>query len=137
MNKKGDSELLGHYLVHFIIILIVIIGVSMFIFQFQNRAVLVEQYYASAIVGMINEAKAGESFTLDVHKASEIAYKNKVQLNKDNLFRIDNDKHELHVKLSKGAETVMPFYNKVKIEDMEIVFAEPVNVLKFKVDEYG
>ena len=137
MNRRGDSELLGHYLVHFIVILIVIIGVGMFIFQFQNRAVLVEQYYASAIVGIINEAQEGQSFTLDVQKASEIAYKNKVQLNKDNLFWIDNDKQELHVKLSKGAETVMPFYNKVKIKDMEVVFAEPVNVLKFKVVEYG
>jgi len=137
MNRKGDSDLLGHYLVHFIVIIVVIVGMSVFIFQFQNRAVLVEQYYASAIAGMINEASVGESFTLDVQKATEIAAKNNVALNKESLFWVDNDKHELHVKLSKGADSVVPFYNKVKVEGMEIVFADPVNVLKFGVVEYG
>ncbi len=119
---------------YIIIVIIFIVGIFLFVQNQQNGASIWEKYYAKEISKVINLAQPGDSITLDIHKATEIAQKNKLSSFSE-IFQFDNSNNELCVKLSLGRKTCYSYFNNVDINNIKIELGTPINILKFEVTE--
>jgi hypothetical protein len=118
------------------IILMVIFSAFLFVFvgQQKNGAGIWEDVYAKEIAQIINLAEPGDEISIDVHYATEVAKKNKVQDLKS-VIKFDNETKEVVVKLRKFGETRFSYFNNVEIVNSRIELGIPTNVLKFRIGE--
>ena len=142
MNRKGDegADFIWDNFIYIIALVILIGGTFLLINHYQNGAAIWEDYYAKEIVRIIDLGCPGDEITLDVHKATEIAKKNRV--NFDNIFILDNVKNEVCVKLSPGKITCYYFFNDVNVEEignglhLDFSYEDKVrNVYLFRIKE--
>lgn len=123
MNRKGDVEWGGDILkdpvVHLVLLALFVIGMLFFINSQASGAGIWEDYYAKEIVKAIDFSKGGGKICLDVHKATEVAKKNKVGSFSE-IFRIDNVKNEICVKLSRGKRTCFNYLNGVDVVNYDL-----------------
>ena len=132
MNKKGD--------VIWDNTIYLLIGIAFFAMTFYfvvsqgNGAGIWSRYYAKEVSKIINLAEPGDVIELDIHKATEIAQKNKIT-NFNGTFNFDNMKNELCLKLSSGRRTCYSYFNDVDIVDVKIEQGVPINILKFRIAE--
>src|SRR3989338_1982397 len=135
MNKRGASnEQIAGTAVYLIILSLFTIGMLLFVYQLSNRAALWEDDYAKEIVKIVNALKPGDEFTFDVHKATEVAKKNRLSM--DNIFIFDNAKNEICVKLSPGKKSCYSYFSEIEFST-EMKFGVPGNVLIIKAKEGG
>ena len=133
MNRKA-SETLWDNAIYFILAVIFFSGLMYYILNQKNGASIWEDYYAKEISRVINLAKPGDVITLDIHKATEIAQKNKLSSNSE-IFTFDNKNNEICVKLSLGRKKCYSYFNNVDIINQRIEFGVPINILKFDIWE--
>ncbi|RMD66722.1 hypothetical protein D6817_03530 [Candidatus Pacearchaeota archaeon] len=133
-GKRGASERLNDEVVFLIIFAVFIAVMVFYVGNRANNAAFWEDFYAKELAKMINLAKPGDEFRLDVHKATEIAQKNKVKSFSE-IFVFDNAKSEVCVKLSPGSAKCYSYFVKLDVVDEELELAAPKNMLKFKVIE--
>ncbi len=132
-NKKA-MDLVMQNALYVILVIIFVAGMFFFIQGQQNGASIWEKYYAKEISRVINLAQPGDSITLDIQKATEIAQENELQTFSE-IFQFDNINNEICVKLSLGRKSCYYYFNNVDIVNTQIELAVPENILKFKVIE--
>lgn len=139
MNKAGMGDLLMSNVIYLILLVVFLAGMLVFLWQYYQGAAVWEDYYAKEIVKVIDFSKAGDEIWLDVHKATEVAKKNRVKSFSE-IFEINNPENQVCVKLSKGRKTCYSYFNEVDIISPELKLAEgrdknenPVNLFYFKV----
>lgn len=133
MNKKADSNLLMRNVTYLILLAIFVVLIFLSIRQKANTAAIWEDYYVKEITKVIDLSKPGDNVTLNVQKATEIAFKNTV--GQSEIFRFDNLKNEICIKLSQGRATCFSYFNEVDITEPNIELGVPENVLHFSVKE--
>lgn len=141
MNKKAAGNILPDTVVNLIILLLFFLPLFFFVLQQQEGAGIWSDYYAKEIVKVIDFSEPGDEAWIDVHKATGIAKKNEVKSFSE-IFRIDNAKNEVCVKLSAGRITCYNYFSDVDVVDLDLILGETkneegefVNVLYFKVIE--
>ncbi|MDP1695446.1 MAG: hypothetical protein Q8L29_00860 [archaeon] len=137
MNNRGQiGDILYDNAIYLILVVIFTIGMFMFVWQQSNGAAIYEQYCVSEITRLINMAEAGDKINFDAQIATKIAKSNKVTDFND-IFRFNNGRSEVCVKLSLGRETCMKYYNNVAVMNDELKLGVPQNVLYFEIKERG
>lgn len=141
MNKKAQSSsMLMNNIIYVIILVIFAVGMMMFIYSKMNGAAVWQDFYAKDIVKMIDSAKPGESFIINVQGATEIAKANKVS-DFEKIFQFDNLKNQVCVQLGTGKASCFRYFNEVSIGYDEsgkwIALAQPENMLHFRVVSKG
>ncbi len=136
MNKKAVGETLWHNVIYLFFLIVFFSSVLYFVFDKMNGASLWADYYAKEISKTINFAKPGDVITLDVHKATEIAKKNKLESFSE-IFIFDNVNNNICVKLSSRVESCYSYFNKVDVVNPEIKLGlgDNKNTLNFKISE--
>ena len=131
MNRKGEkNELVFSTVVYLIFAAAFVFLLGAFVFQQMNGAGVWEDFYAKEIVKVINLAQQGDEINLDIHKGSVIGKKNEVNFNE--MFKIDNEKNEVCVRLSAGRKSCYSFFNDVDVA-WEVKLGVPENVLVLKI----
>ncbi|MEM4259168.1 MAG: hypothetical protein QXS38_00175 [Candidatus Pacearchaeota archaeon] len=140
MDKKAKiGDIVMDNIVYLIILIIFFAGMMTFVYSKMNGAAVWEDYYAKEIVKVIDLSEPGDEITLDVHKATEIAQKNKVDF--DKIFSFDNLRNEVCVRLSAGRASCYYYFNNVSVVFSDknlgkwIYLAEPVNRLHISIKE--
>ncbi len=111
MNKKAD--LMMSYVIYIILLVMFVGGMLWHIEQKRNGADLWGEFYVKEIVKAIDFSRGRDEIWIDVHKATEIALKNEVGFSE--IFRIDNLKNEVCVKLGKGGRKCFNYFNDVDV----------------------
>lgn len=132
--KKGAAQGPLFSTVAFFLLLVLFLFLMLaFVQQQREGAAVWEDIYAKEIVGVLNSAKPGDTIVLDVHKATEIAGKQKQELT--SIFSFPEQ--EVCVKLSQGRKTCQKHFTAVRVTDVKMRTGVPKNVLEFKVVEKG
>src|SRR3989344_1220414 len=131
MNKKA-SDIVMQNVLYVLIVIIFVAGIFFFVQNQQNGASIWEKYYAKEISRVINFAQSGDNITLDIHKATEIAQKNKLSSFSE-IFQFDNLNNEICVKLSLGRKTCYSYFNNVDITNVQLDLGVPINILRFEI----
>ena len=115
MNKKAQAtDILFDNIIYLFVLIIFFIAMLVFVNSQMNGATLWEDYYAKEIVKVIDSSMPGDQIAIDVHKATEIAMKNKID-NFEDIFSFDNSRNEVCVKLSKGRANCYNYFNSVNV----------------------
>jgi len=120
MNKIGKVLKLNFVKLFFLAIVVGLL--SLFVWQQMNGAAIWEDYYAKEVAKVINLAEPGDEIILDVHRATEVAKKNKVE-SFSRTFQFSNLENEICVKLGRGKKTCYFYFNNVDIVDIELKLA--------------
>lgn len=131
MSKKGN--ILLDNAVYIILLVLFLAGMYAFVSQQRSGAGVWEDFYVKEVVKVIEVSDPGDVVELDVHRATEVAQKNKVP-DFNRIFMFDNEKDELCVKLNNGQrKTCYSYFNDINIVNVELVKGKPVNILRFEV----
>lgn len=131
MNSKATIKA---NVIYILLLMFFVIGMSAFIGFQSNGAAIWSDYYAKEISRIINTATPGETVTLDVHKATEIAVANDMR-DYSKIFEFHNEKNEVCVKISPYVKSCYSYFNQVDVADYQIIQGEPINLLTFKIQE--
>ena len=135
MNRRGERDGVLMANIMYIIVFVIFLGLMYsFVSSQREGASIWEDYYAKEICKIIDFAKPGDSITLDVHKATEIAKKNELRSFSE-IFMIDNAENEVCVKLSRGRMSCYSYFNDVDIINLGIKLGVPGNVLNLNIIE--
>jgi len=130
MNKKAKfGDIVIDNVIYLVLLIIFFVGMLAFANSKANGASVWEDYYAKEISKVIDSSSSGDNFVIDVHKATEIAKKNKLD-SFEEIFSFDNFKNEVCVKLSRGRASCYNYLNEVNVAvsgDKWIYLAEPVD----------
>ena len=113
MNRKG-TELLQSNIIYLVLVVIFVAIVGTFVWQQQSGAAIWEDYYVKQLGLLLDRAQPGDSFTLDVHKATEVARGNQV-LDLTSIFWFDNDLKEVCAKFSNQYATCFAYYTDIDV----------------------
>lgn len=131
-GRKGSAQdILQSPVTYLLILLIFFVLLWFFVHEQSNGAALWGDYYAKEVTLVINGAKPGDSFTLEVHTATKIADKHNVPF--EEVFSFEDNK--VCVKLSPGRKTCQKYFNDIRVMDARIRTGVPENVLDFRIVE--
>lgn len=131
MNKEANLKANVIYIILAVAFIAVMFA---FIWDQMGGASVWADYYSKEISRVVNSASPGQTITLDVHKATEIAYSNNIRDFKE-VFQFDNTQNQICVKLSQGRKSCYYYFNNVDITESKIVLGKPTNALTFKIEE--
>ena len=138
MNKRGEGgEGFGDILLQYIgyIVFVILFFAIMFYFVSaqKNGAASWEDFYAKELVRIIDSSDAGETFDINVNKATRIAGKQGILASE--IFDFDNERNEVSVRLSPGRKTVFSYFNEVDVVAWRVRLAEDGknNILHFEI----
>lgn len=136
MNKKASiSEQIMDNLVFLLLAVIFLVGMYLFVSSQKNGAAIWEEFYAKEISKVMNLAQPGDEIILDVHKGTEIANRNKIDLRKET-FNFNNEKKEVCVKFNRGKKICYSYFNDVNVSSWRVELAVPdFNALVIKIAE--
>lgn len=138
MNKRGGiGDILLDNVIYLVLLGIFIASITPFVLGQMNGGDVWADYYAKEIAKVIDFSKPGDKICLDVHKASEIAKNNNIRSFSE-IFKIDNVKNEICVKLSSGRATCFDFFNDVDVINagIELGFGKDgKNIFCFEINE--
>ncbi len=142
MHKRGESVLTDNA-IYLILLVMFIAGMFYFLLEQGNGSDIWGDYFAKEIAKTIDFAKPGDEICLDVHKATEIAKKSKLESFSE-IFKIDNANNEVCVKLSLGRQNCVSYFNNVDVVNVELKLAggknengEDINIFCFNIVEKG
>src|SRR3989338_10332443 len=101
MNRRGAGDILSGNILYVILVLIFAIGVFMIIMQNKNNAGQWEEFYAKELALLLDRAKPGDQYTIDIHKASELAVKNGIG-DPRYIIKFDGQTREVIISLKSG-----------------------------------
>ncbi len=107
------SGLLPEVLVSLVIVSLVAAIWLIFIFKASSGAALYEQTYAKQIALLLDNAKTGMTFVVDVSKGVEISKKS--GKGQAEIVSINSDKNELVVSLSSGKGYRVTYFSDVSV----------------------
>ena len=114
VNRKAETgDIVMDNIIYLILLILFFVGMLAFVNSKMNGAPLFEDYYAKEIVKIIENSSPGDEIVIDVHKATEIAKKNKIA--NEEIFSFDNFKNEVCVKLSPGRASCYSYFNDVSV----------------------
>lgn len=139
MNKKADiMGIVGDNVIYIILLILFFIGMLFFVYSKSNGANIYEDYYAKEIAKMIDMAKPGDDFAIDIKQVSLVAQKNKMG-NYEEIFSFNNIKNEVCVKLTSAKGRCFSYFNNVSVDYDEtgkfVHYAEPENRLHFVIKQ--
>jgi hypothetical protein len=131
-RKHGASDLLSGTLLYVILVVLFAIGLFSVIQKESNSADSWEELYVKELALLLNQARPGDVYTIDIQKASEIAVKNGIKDTRY-IIRFDGKTREVVVQLHQGGETRFSYFNDVVVADSTIELGRPRNTLSFRV----
>ncbi|MBU0466549.1 MAG: hypothetical protein KJ718_06475 [Nanoarchaeota archaeon] len=138
MNNKATSKILMSNLIYLILAAVFIALMLYYIFSQANAANFWSQYYVKELSKITNLAQPGDEITLDIHRATIIATKNKIPSFSE-IFSFNNPDNEICVKLSPGRKNCYHHFNNVDITNEKIQLAAgpkaDTNLLTFEIKE--
>ena len=134
MYKTGDSTIEMETVVDFVLLFAFIALVVSGIYYRSESAVTYADYYTKEISRLVNFAKPGDSFTVDIQDATRIARKNGVSSDSE-IVSFKNSENAVCFKLSVGRETCYHYFNEVDVVNWKIERGVPINLLTFQVIE--
>ncbi|MFH1425147.1 MAG: hypothetical protein ABIG28_00240 [archaeon] len=134
MNKKASlGETLWNNTIYLIILMIFVVTIITYVWLQMNGAAIWSQYYSKEFTKVINFAKPGDEIALDIHKATKVAIDNDVPF--EDIFKFDNSKNKLCIKLSPNRKTCYSYFNQVNIVEDEVRPTLKTNILTLKITE--
>lgn len=121
-------------LIYILIAVAFIATLSIFVWDQMGGASVWADYYSKEISRIINSAEPGQTITLDIHKATEIAHSNQITRLKE-VIQFDNPASQVCVKLSQNRKSCYYYFNNVDIVEPEMIIGRPINLIKFHVRE--
>ena len=86
MNKKaGVGDNILNNVVYLLLAVVFLVGMLSFVNAQRNNGAILADYCAKQIANAINLAQPGDEISIDVHKPTTIAVKNKI-INKDEIL---------------------------------------------------
>src|SRR3989338_9876522 len=135
MNRRGTGDIVSGTLLYTILVVLFTIGIFMIIAQHRNNAAQWELFYAQELALLLDQAKPGDTYTIDIQKASEYAVKNGIN-DPSYIVQFDGKTHEVAVRLQKGRETRFSYFNDVVVRDVRVeIGSVGGNKLHFSVAE--
>lgn len=141
MNDGGEGfgDLLFSNVMYIILVVLFFSGMLWYVGSQADGAVIWEDYYVKEIVKVVDFGNVGDDVCLDVHKATKIAKKNSIEFN--DIFKIDNTKDEVCVKLINGGGTCLSYFNNVGVINLKLKLAQKVggedrNLLCFDIVDF-
>lgn len=137
MNRRGEetfSEMLLDNVIYIILVVAFFVGCIYFIDSRASGGVVWEDFYAKELAGVIDYARVGDKYSIDVQKATEVSFSNG-QKDFEQMFVFDNLKNEVCVKLSNGGRTCFSYFSDVDVTNIDVVKGKPVNILVFEIKE--
>ncbi|MFH1803240.1 MAG: hypothetical protein ABH864_07395 [archaeon] len=131
MNCKAT---LKANVIYILLTIAFIVLLGAYVWDQPNGASVWAEYYSKEIARMINVAEPGQTITLDVHKATEVAYNNYFR-DQNKIFEFHNERNEVCVKLTTYRKTCYTYFNDVDIVEYKIIPGRPINLLEFTVQE--
>lgn len=132
MNRTGSGDVLSGTLLYVVLVVLFAIGIFMIIAQHKNNAAQWEEFYAKELALLLDQAKLGDRYTLDIQHASELAVANGVE-NPSYIITFDGKTREVVVRLTLGGETRFSYFNDVVVSDVRVELGKPTNKLQFTV----
>ncbi len=133
MNLRGAGDVLSGNILYVILVVIFTIGVFMIIMQNKNNAGQWEEFYAKELALLLDRAKPGDQYTIDIQKASELAVKNGVS-DPRYIIKFDGQARKVVVSLKPDGGTAFYYFSNVVVTDVKIDgLGTSGNKLSFKV----
>jgi hypothetical protein len=137
MNRKGGiAEVLQDNLSYLIILVVFVILMFVFVNHQKQGSAIWGEMYLSKIVSTIDYARPGDSYVIDVHRATEVAKANGI-VDLGQVVSIDADRKRVCVKLSPDGIDCMNYFNDVAITGFKVSIEPPVNTISFNVTATG
>ena len=133
MNLRGDGDVLSGNILYVILVVIFTIGVFMIIMQSKNNAGQWEEFYAKELALLLDRAKPGDQYTIDIQKASELAVKNGMG-DPSYIIKFDGQARKVVVSLKPNGGTTFSYFSNLVVTDVKIDgLGTSGNKLSFKV----
>jgi len=138
MKKKGQfNTQLSKNIMYILFFLVFFSALFYFILRYQNGVVVWEEFYASEIANLINNAEPGSEIILDVSLATELAFKSGIR-DFNSIFNFNNEQNIVSVTLGKSGGTSYSFFNNVEVREWRVEEAyqgTEINRLVFLIGE--
>ncbi|MBS3084154.1 hypothetical protein J4423_05090 [Candidatus Pacearchaeota archaeon] len=118
MERRGDVDVMMYNLIYTAICISVFIGLFMYVNSYGRGSAFYEDFYSKEIINLINNAKPGMEFKIDITKLAMIAIKNGKPV-KDIIY-VNNVNNQITVSTRKDTGTSFGFFNDVDIVDWEV-----------------
>lgn len=133
MNRKATGDVLSGNIIYFILVVLFTIGIFMIILQNKNNTAQWEEMYAKELALLLNQARPGDKYTVDIQKASEIAVKNGIG-NPGYIIKFDSQAKTVAVSLKPIGGTTFSYFNNVVVTDINVDYSDTSgNKIHFKV----
>jgi hypothetical protein len=119
MDRRGASGIGMESLGYILLCILVFVGGLFFVNSYDNGSFLLEDFYAKEIANIINTAKPGEEYKLDVTQLAVIAIKNGKPL-RETIY-VDNVNNQIRVSSRLNAGIQYGFFNDVDIVDFDVL----------------
>ncbi len=119
MNRRGTGDILSGNILYVILVLIFAIGVFMIIMENKNNASQWEEFYAKELALLLDKAKPGEQYTIDIQKASELAVKNGIG-DPRYIIKFDAQAKKVVVSLKLTGSTTFSYFSNVVVADVKV-----------------
>jgi uncharacterized membrane protein len=113
MNRRGDTTILMDTIKHLVIFIIFFSIMLWFILSYSNGSAFLEDFYAKELSLMINSAKTGQKFSVDVTKLASVAVKNGKPVR--DMISIDNVNNKVTVSTRLNSGTSFVFFKDVDV----------------------
>lgn len=132
VRRRGAGDIVSGTLLYVVLVVIFTIGIFAIIIDRQNNAAHWEEFYAKEFALLLNQARPGDQYTINIQKASEIAVKNGVK-DPSYIITFDGKTREVVVRLREQGETRFSYFTNVVVSDVRIELGTPGNTLHFTV----
>ena len=115
MDKRGDTSIMMNSIIYIIIFILFFSLMFWFVGSYSNGSALWEDFYSKEIVRLINTAKPGEEFKIDVTPLAVVASRSGKPI-KD-IVSVDNVNNQIIVSTKLNSGVSFKFFNDVDIVD--------------------
>jgi hypothetical protein len=132
-SKRGVGNVIEGNVIYIVLLVLGVLGIFAMIWLKSSGAGIWGEYYSKEIVKIINAGKDGDRVSINVQKATQVALKQGLDIQHDQLFSFDSATNRVCVRLSKGGPLCYSYFNEVAITNAHITFGNPENVLTFEI----
>src|SRR3989344_677518 len=108
MERRGDVDVMMYNLIYTAICISVFIGLFMYVNSYGRGSAFYEDFYSKEIINLINNAKPGMEFKIDITKLAMIAIKNGKPV-KDIIY-VNNVNNQITVSTRKDTGTSFGYF---------------------------
>lgn len=118
MNKRANTDIAMDSIIYLVLCLFLFLGLLWFVNSYSHGSAFYEDFYSKELVSIINNAKPGMEFKIDITPLAVAAFDNGKPL-KD-IILIDNVNNQIIVSSRLSAGTSFGFFNDVDVVDWSV-----------------